>query len=606
MPGPFYFAWVDPDEEFDPDVHLRFDERVLSIEIDHAEGSLPSLTIALKNPKVGLLTAGRNVWCWLAWDNGTTIEPIFHGRLIGIPSDLHKEAVTLDFTARPADLVEQKLALATLLRELPYHDPLWVDAEDTNPDIVLEARSALFHSGRVDHTVTISDILQGEDGTITVDDHIYASLKVSYGQTPLREVAMTANLKWLQKGTGEIDLTTMLWEKFRDAGSPFRWPLIGSFTSDGILADWPQPLDDIDGGWSVSPNMTVEGADYNVRYNYQKVWVDQTDNTQDSWRFSSPFDVRPPVLYHLGWVTWTATFQVLPILQHFVCQWDAERDRSETVKFTLQADVQPILVDPEGSDREEIEISSDFVDKPIDPGGIMPIGDLRRNCYFPTDRGQLSLQYLLLLARAKLRYRSRAITMSFRIKGWLVATGLSCRKSVLLVDDRLPGGQALGKITSYKMVANKSMYADITIECACGYGVALPISPGGDDVYADAYAVGYTATEGSSVTVLDGELAYDAIDVGVVDDDGVDLFNITPETAVVSLTVTNGPTVQQGVIDEECAKIGAPPDPIEALRNAITKVDLELVPVEGGAFHTDYEVVTEKLVIPKMVDLEAA
>ena len=108
MAGPFYWAWVDEDETTFTTDHVREDEAVFGFVVSQSEGEFAGLTLELKNPRVGLLSPGRKVWGWLSWDNGSEIVPLFFGRLIGIPSDIHLEVVTLEFTARPKDYESQK------------------------------------------------------------------------------------------------------------------------------------------------------------------------------------------------------------------------------------------------------------------------------------------------------------------------------------------------------------------------------------------------------------------------------------------------------------------------------------------------------------------
>ena len=99
--------------------------------------------------------AGRKVWGWLSWDNGSEIVPLFFGRLVAVPDDIHLEVVTLNFTARPADYETRKAAVADTMREPPFYDPVWI-AEDKrdDPDVVLEARSELWNVDRVTHVLT--------------------------------------------------------------------------------------------------------------------------------------------------------------------------------------------------------------------------------------------------------------------------------------------------------------------------------------------------------------------------------------------------------------------------------------------------------------------
>ena len=196
-PLPFCFAWVDPGTPFD-DSLARVDEEILSIELKHEEGQIPTLEIEIKNPRVGLLNANRKQWAWLSYQpplldpfapgtyvpptdgipapvggtpvvapttegipeyvvdgyvlpgyqvydgaqipvtpppetptpfiespitlvppvytNGYTIIPLFFGELVGVPSNLFAEKLTLRFIARPMDYIAQKQAVAETLK----------------------------------------------------------------------------------------------------------------------------------------------------------------------------------------------------------------------------------------------------------------------------------------------------------------------------------------------------------------------------------------------------------------------------------------------------------------------------------------------------------
>jgi hypothetical protein len=105
--------------------------------------------------------------------------------------------------------------------------------------------------------------------------------------------------------------------------------------------------------------------------------------------------------------------------------------------------------------------------------------------------------------------------------------------------------------------------------------------------------------------LIAGELLYESFDnFTVTDDDGVNLLDMTRRTVLNSLTVTGGPTEQRAAID---AALDVPePDPIKALEDTPTVVTLDLVPVDGGAFHVDYDVTVSELVIAQTIDLGAA
>ena len=127
-------------------------------------------------------------------------------------------------------------------------------------------------------------------------------------------------------------------------------------------------------------------------------------------------------------------------------RYAAARQRSERVRFTLVADVQPIVTLPGEDEVQQLTLQSADLGEPIEAD--LPIGDVRRRSYFPTERGLRSLEYLIALARAHLLLRSRAVEVEFECR-FERAIELSCRKNARVFDRRLPGGQALGKITAY-------------------------------------------------------------------------------------------------------------------------------------------------------------
>ena len=243
----FRFAWVASTETTFGPAHQREDEEVFAFRLEHTEGDFPMLSIDIRNPRRQLL-AGTNIWVWLSED-GT---PLFFGRLIAVPEDLHAEIVRLNFVARPQGYDDAKRALADTLKVAPFWDPVWIrDERIDDPDAVLEARTALWHIDRVSHEVTISDIITGEDGTLAINVHDYSSLRIVYGAPPVRRVRVDAEVSWDQAAAGTLDISQELVGAFGAAGSPPH--VISSFTGQGLEADWPEEGDSLKGGWLVGP-----------------------------------------------------------------------------------------------------------------------------------------------------------------------------------------------------------------------------------------------------------------------------------------------------------------------------------------------------------------
>jgi hypothetical protein len=214
-----------PNATFDPAVHNRFDEQIVSLDISQEEGGLATLTVNIVNPGIGLLATGRSLWCWLSWDQGGgTLVPLFNGRLIGVPRLQANEIVELQFLARPDDLNAQKAALADSLRVLPYYDPVWLSS-NVSFDTVLETYSALWQIDRCSLALTTSDILEGEDGTIDVGEDIalYDHFGLSFGQPPLVATTITGTVSWSQQAEGLSDGTQLIVNAFNKTGSYYRW-----------------------------------------------------------------------------------------------------------------------------------------------------------------------------------------------------------------------------------------------------------------------------------------------------------------------------------------------------------------------------------------------
>jgi hypothetical protein len=711
MSGPFYFAWCDEATVWGPDLE-REDEEISEYELADAEGSFPSLQTTFRNPRVGLLGPDRQQWCWFAWFNGTAVIALFHGRVVANPENIHAEALTAMFVARPSDYVEQKAALAATMRELPYHDPVFQEQQEVDDDTVLETRALHWQVDPRTLQLGVSNDLEGDETIlVTADDHSYAAMETGYGETPLRRVVVKATGTYLQTAKVEVDLTQRLVNAFKGAGSIYPMPLVASFTAQGLLDDWPKPGQSLGGGWAMALSSFAIPAPWAGFVPYAVRYTDKSDSTsiigvdqRDA--LGNPLPGHGPREFFIGWRNFDVTFGVSPLLVNFTVECDAARKRTEEVTFTMNANIQSILTDPGAAEEETITLTTSLIDQPVDPEGALPIGNPAINTYFATDRGQQSLQFMMLLSAARLLRRSRAVTIKFRTPWAFMAEIVSTRKSVRLLDPRLPRisggdvGGATGKIIDYRLTANGkgANVCEVTIGCSIGYGVPLGDAAVGEDTYADDYADDYTESEGAQVSVIPGQLLYEALDGTIVlDDDGLDMLNLTAETIVTELTVINGPNDQYNAINASLVLrhdetrvsttgdvlgtavtnlrdttglqsgvtynvLGAftpglntvagvqttfafdgaaggtlsaaypigtssfdsgprknvsfmfyrpsgstiTPDPIGALTEARTQVQLKLLSTDGGDFLSQFDIAVLPLVVPKTIDLEAS
>jgi len=610
MPGPFHFAWVDATEiTFGPE-HQVEDEEVFSFRVEHAEGEFASLSIEIRNPRIGLLAPARKTWAWLSWNNGTEMIPLFFGRLVGVPGNLHQEIVTLQFTARPADYNAQKQTLAETLKVAPFWDPIWIDPDQrSDPDIVLEARSQLWHIGRVTHQVTVSDVLVGEEGVedFAESDVFYDSVAVRLNQPPLRIVTVDGQVHWTQSASGSLDVIS--------SGA------FDTFTGDGLMQDWPKAGSNIGGGWE------VESASASDVHGIGRIPDDAYETASQLDGFANhvengrlvPRTMPSGWLWFetLRWSFFTADLRegvfvpLWRIATTLRLRYATERQRQERVRFSLSADVQPIVTLPGEDEVQSLSLSSTDVGEPID--GELPIGDVRRRSYFPTERGLRSLEYLLALARAHLLMRSRAFEIEFGCR-FERAIVLSCRKNVRVFDHRLPGGQAVGKVISYAFSVDGAIGAltgSVTVGCAVGYGGAIN-EVEGDPTYVDDDYVenDYQSHVGNVVVLGPGDVGY-SVPIDAVDDDRLNLLGgLRPADVISNYAVVNNAAMQVAAVSAEMAISPVAKNVAESVKNTLknmpTKLEFTLKPVRGGPFENEYEIDVSALKVPAMVNLEAA
>jgi hypothetical protein len=558
----FHFAWVDPGQTSFSSAFAREDEQILSIEIAQEEGDFASLRLEVRNPRVGLLAIGRKRWAWLSVTEGSTVTPMFFGRLIGLPEEMSDEVVTLSFIAKPLNFQAAKAAVAGTMRQQQYFDPLFIEQERRGePDTVLEARPMVWHIDRVTHALSASHVLTGEDGTLVFGDDVYAdSVRCGYSGAPQRKVVIEAQVRWTQYGYGTV---------------PLSFAGIRTYTGDGLLSAWPKKGQRIGGGWTVAEAFAKDA--------WSKLNT-ETINDRDG--------VTKYILYK-----WT-------ISGNLDATYEAERSYTEVATFTLQSGLQEIVT--EAGDEEVISLSvSGDADEPVDAGDAMPIGDLRRRAYFTTERGHASVAYLANIAAARLLASARCVEISFEVP-FSHAASLSLRKSGSILDPRLPGGGATGKIKSYTIFANGSSGETgcrVTLGCTPGYGGSLILDPGTPGYVTD-YVDSYQVYSGATQVLLtngagDAALTIRNFDGIVPNDDGLDLFNMTPASTILSTTVTNPASVQKHHVYSNSQDTNA------ALTKYPTRIAVNYRPVKGGPFRTDYEIECSALVVPKTIDLEA-
>lgn len=639
----FYFTWMDaPGTETETATEIN-DEDVFSLQITHEEGEFPAMDLELRNPHVGLLAPGRQRWAKLSYDDGSGPVLLFMGRLVAIPKELYGEIVRLSFIARPPDFVEQKEDLAESLRVAPYWDPLFIPFEDVeDPDRVLDARTALWHIDRKTLEVSVSDIITGEDGVEIFGeaDVFYDSVSVSYGSAPARRAVVHAEIGWQQKGGGTVNITHDLLSAYAAAStyttrdylqqpySTFPKKTIALMGAEGFVRSWPQYGTSLGGGWSVGRStISYVGETPEGDLIVGSAGIEDMDQ-QSIKDVLNGAGITVQVIQ--GWhplgrpnyadiqIVWLPIQQVSPFME---LDWTSDRERVETLDFAVNADVQDVLTETDEAEVIYINAASARVDEAVDDDGDMPIKDPLRRAYFPTARGQQSVQYLMSLARAKLLDRARTGEVSFETT-FANGVDLSLRKSCQVVDPRLPGGMAAGKIKAYTLSFDGESgtgLTEVVVAATIGRGGTVSAAAGTPSYCsADYCGADYQVYTGRVIMPHANELTYE-MDGLLVEpgDDGLNLQTVG-RGFLQSIVVTGGLDAQVDAVESKPSYRRGPRGQFieervyenvtevqQTIKSITTETTVTMTPITGGPFLTPYELTVSDLKVPNTLDLEA-
>lgn len=619
--GQHYFAYADAGEAFDPDVHNVWDESIFSYEYVWAEGDFAGIDFVIRNPRIGLLNASRKKYAWFSMETAPgVLTPIFYGRIVGVPDNIFEELVTVSYTARPVDYIDQKEAVADGLRVAPYWDPLLIHPDKvTDPDVVLEGYSKVWNIDPVTHVVTVSDVINGEDGTIEITTPMMEGFECRMGESPASRCIATVAVPFINysktgiNGTGPINIMGEIGPLFPGTGG-----LIRSYTFQGLKDSWPTPNTQIRGGYTVGAgtmledlSLLVEPAEEVKEYYF----LDFTNRPVPKGSF-----VFKPKISGKFTSGETASFSsslelvVAPLgvgRGHFNVTWEASREYTEVVTINMTADIQPIVTDPGDDDIIRIEITANKASDLID--GSVPVGNVLRRTFLNQSRGLQLLKAVVAMMRAQLIIKARAVEISFKLPViQALNLAFTLRKNVLVHNPRLPGAQAVGKIKNIAMSLDGETgraLATITIGCAIGKGGSYTSVPG-DPVYGSTDYMGadyqqFTNTIHLIEPSLD-DIAF-TVENYVPDDDGIDLANLRSGDQIIrNVTVFDHHLDQRALLEPLAHEIGDQAVVSAILQEHPTRVQAEFVNLNSGPFETQVVVNVQPLVIAAQINLEAA
>lgn len=562
----------------------------------------------------------------------------------------------LEFVARPFDVVAQKEALAETLRVLPWYDEVVIDpARRTDPEVVLEGYTKIWHYDRETHIITVSDEIVGEDGTIGFDGEsvdgkvLYDSVGLTLTSGPLSRVDIAAEYTWTQLARGGVDLTDYLSKEMGGAG---RTLISYTFKAE----DWVKVGTALGDGWTVKEASAtpVYNTETQTRSESSEIIVHWYDGANTTVKQSgtetylgSPIPpgtiLYPQVCtkddekttyandgeggrYASSYNRSTELKQIAVVAHHtqasLVAAYDAQRPCTERISFSMFADVQSIMTDPEDGEALRItDIKSVNLSESLSgiTGDPIPIGDARRRSYIATDRGRQSFEHLIALARTTLMKRARVVEITVVPKLSRMPE-VTLRKNALVVEPRI--GEALGKIVAYSISLDGSdgrINCSLRIGCAIGRGGSV-VAVDGEPTYCSIEYTGEDYQQFVGRTVLfDGDntsVGYSPPNAAP-DDDGINFLGTLGAEDVIDQPVSvENPIEEQaaalalggvggggfGVVDEAFVSDFAALVN-ETLKNVPTRWTFKLKSMTRE-FASDYPVEVTDLQIPLGYDLE--
>lgn len=180
-------------------------------------------------------------------------------------------------------------------------------------------------------------------------------------------------------------------------------------------------------------------------------------------------------------------------------------------------------------------------------GGVAPLTDSQAGHYFTTARGLQSIEYLLFRARAVLLAGARIAKLSWGCS-FARALELTCRKSATLIERRLPGGQATGKIVGYTIFADGSTGkrgGTVNVACTVGHGGTIEAAAGTNDYVEDDYVESDAFSRTGQVDAVGTDIGFGWPEVAMDEDT---LLPFTKDDVVVSETIHGSAAAQLAII----------------------------------------------------------
>ncbi|OJU72882.1 MAG: hypothetical protein BGO07_01560 [Alphaproteobacteria bacterium 40-19] len=219
----FYYAWIEENEDFKPEKHLRQDELVIKFEVEHKEAQPCQLkmTVPLKKE----LDSSKK-WLILSYHDSTHTIPLFKGQLEEYQNQ--EKFTEMRFKAMATNDGWKEIS-ETVLRHTPYYNFFH---KDTTPAHLLDTHPYVLYWSRLKGKCFLSHVTKGRkkidlsEATLAGSEHY----EIFEG---VQTVNLNIKAKWrvIQEVTADI---------FPAIARKFSSDYIESYTATGLKRSWPK------------------------------------------------------------------------------------------------------------------------------------------------------------------------------------------------------------------------------------------------------------------------------------------------------------------------------------------------------------------------------
>lgn len=233
-----FFAWIEPNQDFIPEIHCVETIRIFKCVILQRETEAAVariLTDATTDDvaNLGDLTLSHAL---ISYHDGQQAYVLFRGHVSRIPNSKGDGFMEWELNAERSDAMQQMRCLVDELKqnlsfEAGFYDSVGI-AE------VLENRSDIIHWDRETGHLGLSNLFVGRKTKILSDEIFHDSLVVRMGQTPLNAVHVSVEANWTQCYEDVFNLAPLIARQFKHK-------VISTLTIKSLIRQWPRVGDKI-------------------------------------------------------------------------------------------------------------------------------------------------------------------------------------------------------------------------------------------------------------------------------------------------------------------------------------------------------------------------